>query len=90
MRKRTERPEAIRAGTARLVGTATDAIVDAAQELLSDPVAYDRMARATNPFGDGQASSRVAAELSYRFGLSESPPEEFFETVRIQPDLVAV
>jgi UDP-N-acetylglucosamine 2-epimerase (non-hydrolysing) len=82
LRKRTERPEAIRAGTARLVGTSTEAIVDAAEELLSDPAAYDRMAQAANPFGDGRASSRVAAALSYRFGFIDSPPLEFFESVR--------
>jgi UDP-N-acetylglucosamine 2-epimerase len=85
LRKRTERPEAIRAGTARLVGTSTETIVDAAEELLSDPAAYDLMARAANPFGDGRASSRVA--LSYRFGFIDSPPLEFFETVRSAREL---
>ena len=88
LRKTTERPEAIRAGTARLVGTSTDAIVDATDELLSDWAAYDRMAHAANPFGDGRASARVAAALSYRYGFVESPPLAFLETVR--SDLVAV
>ena len=62
--------------------------MDATDELLSDPAAYDRMAHAANPFGDGRASSRVAAALSYRFGFVDSPPTAFYETVR--SELLAV
>lgn len=64
MRRTTERPEAIAAGTARLVGTATAAIVEAAQELLHDPDAYRAMANAVSPFGDGHAAERIADILA--------------------------
>lgn len=64
MRDTTERPEAIEAGTAKLVGTDFDAIVSEASRLLDDPDAYDRMSRAHNPFGDGQAAGRIAEALA--------------------------
>lgn len=63
MRKVTERPEAIEAGTARLVGTDTDVIVREATRLLDDPAAYDAMAQAVNPFGDGHAAEKTVAVL---------------------------
>lgn len=59
LRETTERPEAIAAGTARLVGTQPTAIADAAIELLTQPPAYEAMAKAVNPFGDGKASDRI-------------------------------
>lgn len=59
LRDTTERQEAIAAGTAKLVGTATQDIVAAADRLLSDDEAYQTMANAVNPFGDGQASERI-------------------------------
>ncbi len=59
LRQTTERPEAIAAGTARLVGTSTAGILKAARELLSDPQAYARMAQAKNPFGDGTAAQQI-------------------------------
>jgi UDP-N-acetylglucosamine 2-epimerase (non-hydrolysing) len=59
LRRTTERPEAVDAGTARLIGTDSAAIVTEAAKLLDDPAAYDAMARAHNPFGDGQASGRI-------------------------------
>jgi UDP-N-acetylglucosamine 2-epimerase (non-hydrolysing) len=59
LRRTTERPEAIEAGTARLIGTATADILAEASALLSDSAAYEAMARAHNPFGDGQASGRI-------------------------------
>ncbi len=60
MRDTTERPEGVAAGTAKLVGTDEDRIVDEVARLLDDPSAYAAMARAHNPFGDGQASARIA------------------------------
>ena len=60
LRETTERPEAIAAGTAKLVGTEAETIAKAAAELLSDPKAYAKMAKATNPFGDGHAAKRIA------------------------------
>ncbi|MBI3772788.1 MAG: UDP-N-acetylglucosamine 2-epimerase (non-hydrolyzing) [Gammaproteobacteria bacterium] len=63
VRDATERPEAIEAGTAKLVGTERDFIVAAVEELLNDPSEYSRMARAHNPFGDGKASVRIVDVL---------------------------
>ncbi|WP_293334983.1 non-hydrolyzing UDP-N-acetylglucosamine 2-epimerase [Microcoleus sp. CAWBG58] len=59
LRETTERPEAVSAGTAKLVGTNSDTITAEAAELLSDSKAYDAMAMAINPFGDGLAASRI-------------------------------
>lgn len=64
MRDVTERPEAIGAGTAMLVGTTYRSILDNTQRLLDDPVLYGRMANAVNPYGDGLASKRIADHLS--------------------------
>jgi UDP-N-acetylglucosamine 2-epimerase len=64
MRRTTERPEAVEAGTARLVGTETVAIVRAAEELLRDEAAYRAMANAISPFGDGHAAERIADVLA--------------------------
>jgi UDP-N-acetylglucosamine 2-epimerase (non-hydrolysing) len=63
MRRTTERPEAVEAGTARLVGTQTADIVAAAEELLHDEAAYARMANAVSPFGDGHAAERIVEVL---------------------------
>ena len=59
LRRTTERPEAVEAGTARLIGTDSGDIVAEASRLLDDTTAYEAMARAHNPFGDGQASGRI-------------------------------
>lgn len=63
LRETTERPEGIDAGTARLVGTDPRRIVAWADRLLDDDAAYEAMARSTNPYGDGQAASRIAQAL---------------------------
>ncbi|MBU8789988.1 UDP-N-acetylglucosamine 2-epimerase (non-hydrolyzing) [Oceanobacillus caeni] len=60
LRDTTERPEGIEAGTLKLAGTDEDTIFDLANELLSDESAYNKMARASNPYGDGEASKRIA------------------------------
>jgi UDP-N-acetylglucosamine 2-epimerase (non-hydrolysing) len=67
MRDTTERPEAVAAGTVRLVGTSTQRIVETAQQLLNDPLAYQSMARAHNPYGDGQAAQRIAQTLTAHY-----------------------
>jgi len=69
MRETTERPEGVAAGTARLIGTDTDRIVSELLMLLDDPQAYQAMARAHNPFGDGHASGRIARGVADGFGL---------------------
>ena len=61
LRRTTERPEAVQAGTAKLIGTDSDAIATEASALLDQPEAYEAMARAHNPFGDGKASERIEA-----------------------------
>jgi UDP-N-acetylglucosamine 2-epimerase len=62
-RDTTERPEAVEAGTARLIGTSEQALVDHATDLLDTPASYAQMAQAKNPFGDGNAAQRIVAHL---------------------------
>ena len=64
MRDTTERPEALEAGTVKLVGTDYDKIVGEVSALLDDPVYYDRMSKAVNPYGDGKACKRIVAFLN--------------------------
>lgn len=64
MRDTTERPEALEAGTVRLVGTDFDKIVNEVSALLDDPVRYESMSRATNPYGDGNACPRILAAIA--------------------------
>ncbi|MEM7065430.1 MAG: UDP-N-acetylglucosamine 2-epimerase (non-hydrolyzing) [Cyanobacteria bacterium P01_B01_bin.77] len=68
LRETTERPEAAAAGTAKLVGTNPEVIVAEATKLLKEPAAYDAMARAINPFGDGKASERIVKAVQEHFG----------------------
>jgi UDP-N-acetylglucosamine 2-epimerase (non-hydrolysing) len=70
LRDTTERPEAVAAGTAKLVGTTTENIFANAAELLSDPDAYAAMANAINPFGDGHAAERILQIVQNYLGLS--------------------
>lgn len=71
LRQTTERPEGVAAGTAQVVGTSRQRIVEAASRLLDDSAAYERMARASNPYGDGQASRRIADALLKRSELNQ-------------------
>ncbi len=66
LREVTERPEALQAGTAILVGTDTERIVQETRRLMDDPEAYAAMARAVNPFGDGHAAERIVEALLNR------------------------
>ena len=66
MRKTTERPEAVAAGTVKLVGTDTSTIVSSVINLLDDAEEYRRMSQAHNPYGDGQAAARIASILTER------------------------
>jgi len=68
MRDTTERPEAVAAGTARLVGTDATTIVAEATRLLDDEHAYRAMSGAHNPYGDGRAAARIVATLRARYG----------------------
>ena len=64
LREKTERPEAVDAGTVKLVGTDEERIVTEASRLLDDETEYARMTRVHNPYGDGRASERIAVALS--------------------------
>ncbi len=77
LRQETERPEAVAAGTVRLAGVSKDNIVRQAKQLLDDPAAYQSMAQAVNPYGDGNACARIADAILYHFGVSETAPEPF-------------
>jgi len=69
LREKTERPEAVAAGTVKLVGTQTRRIVEETVRLLEDRQEYERMARVHNPYGDGRASVRIADAIhSFFFG----------------------
>ncbi len=78
LRNETERPEAVDAGTVKLVGTDRDAIVEEITRLLTDDAAYASMAGAVNPYGDGRASSRIADTIACEFELPGARrPAEF-------------
>ncbi len=77
LRRETERPEAVRAGTVRLAGVENEAIFSLARELLTDRDAYAAMAHAVNPYGDGHACRRIADAIAWHFGARSEPPEEF-------------
>ena len=77
MRRETERPEAIAAGTAKLAGVETERIVSMANTLLDDPTAYEKMAKAVNPYGDGNACSRIADAIAWHFGVQPQRPADF-------------
>src|SRR5690606_24636632 len=72
MRDTTERPEAVDAGTVKLVGTSVERIVEETERLLDDTVSYNCMARAINPYGDGRASERIRASIQSEFQVSLS------------------
>lgn len=67
MREVTERPEALEAGTVRLVGSKKQDIVNAVRKLLTDPELYERMSSAANPYGDGQAAQRICQILQEKY-----------------------
>ncbi len=77
LRNTTERPEAVEAGTVKIVGTQRDAVFSACKKLLENASEYDKMASAVNPYGDGKASARIMAGLEYFFGLRDEKPQEF-------------
>lgn len=77
LRKETERPEAVAAGTVKLAGVDREDIFRMASELLTDNTKYSEMARAVNPYGDGNASRRITDAILWHFGLSQNKPEDF-------------
>ncbi|CAM2195896.1 UDP-N-acetylglucosamine 2-epimerase [Paraburkholderia kururiensis] len=83
-RDTTERPEAIKAGTAKLVGTDTERIVAQMSALLDDREQYQAMARATNPYGDGHASERIVDALM-TLPAAISSPFDYMEAAPVAP-----
>ena len=77
LRRETERPEAVAAGTVKLAGVVQDDIVTMAERLICDKDAYARMAHAVNPYGDGQACRRIADAILWHFGRRDSGPEDY-------------
>ncbi len=77
LRKETERPEAVKAGTARLAGVEEEDVYALGAELLQNPEAYQNMAHAINPYGDGKACARIVDALLYQFSISSKAPEPF-------------
>lgn len=77
LRRETERPEAVAAGTVKLAGVEFDNIVRLANELLEQPEIYEQMAHAVNPYGDGNACRRIADAIEWHFGLRKDKPENF-------------
>lgn len=72
LRDTTERPEGIEAGTLKLVGTDEETVFTAATELLREEVAYNKMAHAENPYGDGQASQRILDAIAFDFSIEDN------------------
>ena len=77
LRDTTERPEAVEAGTVKLVGTGEEKIYQTAYRLLTDEAAYHAMAEAVNPYGDGRSAGRIVETLLYAEGISHKKPSKF-------------
>ena len=77
LRDTTERPEAVDAGTVRLVGTDKEAVYEAAYELLHSEAAYKTMSNSVNPYGDGKASERILQALRHEFLGDANRPNRF-------------
>lgn len=75
MRDTTERPEAVEAGTVRLIGTDQPDVAKALTELLEDGSAHASMANAVNPYGDGRAAPRAVAAIKQLFGIGTRLPD---------------
>lgn len=77
LRNETERPEAVEAGTVKIAGTNEETIYSMTRELLTDTNAYNAMAKAVNPYGDGKASMRTVEAILYKFGFRSQRPADF-------------
>ncbi|MDQ6600398.1 non-hydrolyzing UDP-N-acetylglucosamine 2-epimerase [Bacillus salipaludis] len=79
LRDTTERPEGVEAGTLKLAGTEEETIFQLADELLTDQQAHNKMAKASNPYGDGHASERIVESILYHFGVKKERPANLGE-----------
>lgn len=77
LRDTTERPEAVAAGTVKVVGTDKEIIIDTTKLLLTDEGEYTQMSNSVNPYGDGKASERIADDILYYYGYIKNKPEDF-------------
>lgn len=77
LRDTTERPEAVDAGTVKLIGTDRERVYEEAKRLLTDKEEYSRMAESVNPYGDGQAARRIIQAILYHYGLADGRPDVF-------------
>lgn len=77
LRDTTERPEAVDAGTVKLIGTNQDTVYESAKILLTNPAEYKKMAEARSPYGDGHAAERIVKALLWRHKILDAPPREF-------------
>lgn len=77
LRDNTERPEAVEAGTVKLIGTDKERVYQEAKLLLTDINEYQQMANACNPYGDGKASERIVKAILYKYGFKKELPELF-------------
>lgn len=77
LRDTTERPEGIEAGTLRLAGTNEETIYELTKELLVNSIEHEKMSQASNPYGDGKASERIAEAIRYYFKQVDTPPQRF-------------
>lgn len=77
LRDTTERPEAVKAGTVKLIGTERQRVYEETKYLLTDHDEYERMANTCNPYGDGKASKRIIEAILYHYGLSDKKPDSF-------------
>ena len=77
LRRETERPEAVKAGTVRLAGVEYDDVLRLGRALLEEQTVYDSMAKAVNPYGDGNACVRIADAIEWHFGLRKDRPADF-------------
>lgn len=77
LRDVTERPEAVEAGTVKVIGTDTERIVNEASILIDKKDEYKKMANAVNPYGDGKASIRIVGSILYHYGIYKRRPEEY-------------
>lgn len=85
LRKVTERPEAVAAGTARVIGVEEQNVYRVIQELLNDQRAYERMANAVNPYGDGKATLRILDAIRFHFKVWDERPAEFMGDLASSP-----
>ena len=77
LRKVTERPEAVSAGTAKVIGVDEEGVYEDVDDLLTNQRIYERMANAVNPYGDGKATLRILDAIRYHFGVWDERPAEF-------------